>query len=156
MLRKTKQTILIVSFIALAHFAASFYVSFMIGTIAGTVVGETLIIARDANEVSDNVTDQMAQRVKESSGSWVTLSYILAFPVVLLTSSLSDNVMQRLVHAAVVSKTLSPEQMKTRLWAFGVFRMLLNSVVSAICIFGVWSLIKKSVLRTEQANTADR
>ena len=156
MKKKTKQTILIVSLIAISHFAASFYVTHKIGTNAGTLVAETLISASESNEISDDVTDQMAKRLKESSGSWITLSYVLAFPVGLLTVPLNDTVMQQLILKPVTEGTLRPEQIKTRLWTFGILKMLLNSVVLALCIIGAWSLIKKSLLRTEHANAADR
>ena len=102
------------------------------------------------------MAEQIAERFEESSGSWITLSHTLAFPVGLLTKPLSDTVTRKLGHAAVVEKTLSPEEMRARLWAFGTFRTALNSVVVALCIIGVWAFIKKSVLRTEHANAADR
>ena len=95
MRRKALKTILVVTVIAIAHFAASFYVSHKIGTIAGTLVSETLINASEVNEISADVTDQMSQELKETSGSWIKMSYVLAFPVGLFTIPLKDNLMQQ-------------------------------------------------------------
>jgi len=156
MRRKALKTILVVTVIAIAHFAASFYVSHKIGTIAGTLVSETLINASEVNEISADVTDQMSQELKETSGSWIKMSYVLAFPVGLFTIPLKDNLMQQHILKPIIEETLSPEQIETRLWVFGTFGMLLNSVVMALCITGVWAFIKKNVLRTEHANAADR
>jgi hypothetical protein len=92
---KALKIVLVVTVITIAHFAASFYVSHKIGTNAGTLVSETLINASEVNEISDDVTDQMSQELKETSGSWIKMSYVLAIPVGLLTIPLQDYSMQQ-------------------------------------------------------------